>query len=158
MNVIVFGHRPFNASISYNLTTLFQDHTSERDQVYSCIVQYVLFPAFTGHSHDAVEEWAFEGKTSLVESSCNVQLVTEAWVEPQFGVFNGLNSKLDYLEGLAYYNVPDAVIIDLSLSNIFPSSYRFMGKTYLFDFKAYSAFAHVLRKLICNFSSENLLK
>ena len=105
----------WSSTLFYATTSHFQDNTSQREQDYACIVQYVLFPAFTGESRDAVEEWAFEGKASSDENGHKVQLVTEAWVEPQFGVFSELNPSLEYLEGLAYHCVPDAVRVSMMI-------------------------------------------
>ena len=86
----------------------------ETDHFYTCIIQYVLFPPYHQHSDldrtvDAIGDWEIEGKLSLARKKQKLNVVTEVWAEPQFGILMDLNSELKYLEGLQYNEVPHAV-------------------------------------------------
>lgn len=86
----------------------------ETDHFYTCIIQYVLFPPYHQPSDldravDAIGDWEIEGKLSLARKKQKLNVVTEVWAEPQFGILTDLNSELKYLEGLQYNEVPHAV-------------------------------------------------
>ena len=53
---------------------------------------------------DAEEDWAYDA-----HKSPKLQVVTEVWVEPQFGIVTGVGAKFKYVEGLEYHGVPKAV-------------------------------------------------
>ena len=62
-------------------------------------------------SEDSVVDWPYEGKRKF-------NMVTEVWAEPQLGRLTDLNSELEYLEGLQYNEVPNAVSFLYQLSYI----------------------------------------
>lgn len=91
-----------------------KDHLRETDHFYTCIIQYVLFPPYHQHSDldrtvDAIGGWEIEGKLSLARKKQKLNVVTEVWAEPQFGILTDLNSELKYLKGLQYNEVPHAI-------------------------------------------------
>lgn len=77
---------------------------------FSCIVQYVLFPPHSvlwgeGELCSGSEE---EIEADL-ESETELQMVTEVWIEPQFGVVKSSNPRICYLTNKPYYDLADAV-------------------------------------------------
>lgn len=80
------------------------------DTSFSCVVQYVLFPPHSAHwgegefyssSEDDVEP------ESDMESE--LQMVTEVWIEPQYGFIRTNGSRIGYLNGKPYYELADMV-------------------------------------------------
>ncbi|XP_048580524.1 KICSTOR complex protein SZT2 isoform X3 [Nematostella vectensis] len=89
---------------------------------YPCLIQYVMFPPYTRPAGSAVEEWVDEGKPHSPESERKLQMVTEVWIEPQFGVIHEPSS--DTLDGLRYFEVPQA---------IFENDYYYVSALLTFD-------------------------
>lgn len=80
------------------------------DTSFSCVVQYVLFPPHSAHwgegelcssSDEDVEP------ESDVESE--LQMVTEVWIEPQYGFVKTNSHRISYLNGKPYYDLADVV-------------------------------------------------
>jgi len=86
-----------------------QDKTSPNNKPYSCIVQYVMFPPYCKPSADAVKDWVDGTQSPMPEVEEKLQMVTEVWIEPQFGVITSEEEAIQYLNGLQYYDVPQAV-------------------------------------------------
>lgn len=79
----------------------------------SCVVQYVLFPP---HStwlserdiHSGSEDEA-EPESELVDSE--LQMVTEVWIEPQYGNVQTNSDRLKYMNNIPYYEIAEVVSI-----------------------------------------------
>lgn len=74
-----------------------------------------MFPPYSKPAGDAVKDWVDGGQAPSQDIGGNLQMVTEVWIEPQFGVINCEEKPLKYLDGLKYYEVPQAVSKDRSL-------------------------------------------
>ncbi|GFR12271.1 KICSTOR complex protein SZT2 [Trichonephila clavata] len=71
-----------------------------------CVVQYIIFPPHTNTTvKDSISE---EDDTELTEADGELQLITECWIEPQYGV-TVMPSELEYLNGLKYEEIPLAL-------------------------------------------------
>ncbi|KFM65400.1 Protein SZT2, partial [Stegodyphus mimosarum] len=71
-----------------------------------CVVQYIMFPPHTNTTlKDSISE---EDDTELTEADGELQLITECWVEPQYGI-SVLPSKLNYLNGLTFEEISQAI-------------------------------------------------
>ncbi|XP_076462664.1 KICSTOR complex protein SZT2-like isoform X2 [Babylonia areolata] len=55
------------------------------DEHQTCVVQYILFPPHSKTSRDSVSEEDMD-EMETTEDDREIQIVTECWVEPQFGV------------------------------------------------------------------------
>lgn len=76
----------------------------------SCVVQYVLFPPHSswwgeGEPHSGSEEEAEPD----IELDYELQMVTEVWIEPQFGNVQTDSPRLRYMNNRPYYEIADAV-------------------------------------------------
>lgn len=78
----------------------------------SCIVQYVLFPP-----HDAT---AYEDFHSVSEdeqeqdSETELQIVTEVWIEPQYGIVAPTSrAQIKYMEEKYYYELSEKVLVQI---------------------------------------------
>lgn len=70
-----------------------------------------MFPPYSKPTASAVEDWVDEGKATSPDNNQKLQMVTEVWIEPQFGVIVSDNKALQYLNGLQYFEVPQAVSV-----------------------------------------------
>ncbi|XP_020912267.1 KICSTOR complex protein SZT2 isoform X2 [Exaiptasia diaphana] len=100
------------------------DKTSKSGKTYSCIVQYVMFPPYSKPAGDAVKDWVDGGQAPSQDTGGNLQMVTEVWIEPQFGVIDCKEKSLQYLDGLQYYEVPQA---------IFEADYKYVSAFLTFE-------------------------
>ncbi|XP_054994514.1 KICSTOR complex protein SZT2 [Sorex araneus] len=80
------------------------------DERHTCVVQYILFPPHSTSTKDSfstdddndVEVEALEGDSEL-------NLVTEVWVEPQYGHVGPGPESWRHLRGLTYSEIPQAL-------------------------------------------------
>lgn len=80
------------------------------DERHTCVVQYILFPPHSTSTKDSfstdddndVEVEALEGDSEL-------NLVTEVWVEPQYGHVGPGSESWKHLWGLTYSEIPRAL-------------------------------------------------
>ncbi|GFT28929.1 KICSTOR complex protein SZT2 [Nephila pilipes] len=71
-----------------------------------CVVQYIIFPPHTNTTvKDSISE---EDDTELTEADGELQLITECWIEPQYGV-TAMPPELEYLNALKYEEIPLAL-------------------------------------------------
>lgn len=72
---------------------------------YPCVVQYLLFPPHTNTTFkDSISE---EEDIESPEADGELQLITECWVEPQYGKIS--SSELKHLNGLSYKEISQAI-------------------------------------------------
>ncbi|XP_066247487.1 KICSTOR complex protein SZT2-like [Euwallacea similis] len=78
------------------------------DSNASCVVQYVLFPPYYNWGDDF-----FSGSDEEVEPvsdmEAELQMITEVWVEPQYGKVLPSNSTISYFNDKNYYQIAEAI-------------------------------------------------
>nr|XP_022914806.1 KICSTOR complex protein SZT2-like isoform X1 [Onthophagus taurus] len=73
----------------------------------SCIVQYVLFPPHDALAYDAD---SFSEDEQEGETDTELQIVTEVWIEPQYGTVEvNQSSRVQYMENKYYYELSDEI-------------------------------------------------
>lgn len=80
------------------------------DSNSSCTVQYVLFPPHSswwgeGDAHSGSDD---DGDVEP-EIDCELQMVTEVWIEPQNGRVSTTSPRLNYMNNKAYYEIAEEV-------------------------------------------------
>ncbi|CAH0562057.1 unnamed protein product [Brassicogethes aeneus] len=89
------------------------------DQTSSCVVQYVLFPphcAWCGG--DDFYSGSDEENDMSSELDSEMQLVTEVWIEPQYGKVLPSDPRISYMDNKHYYEIADVICrIDLQCIN-----------------------------------------
>ncbi|GIY29629.1 KICSTOR complex protein SZT2 [Caerostris extrusa] len=71
-----------------------------------CVVQYIIFPPHTNTTvKDCISE---EDDTELTEADGELQLITECWIEPQYGIAI-MPPETEYLNGLKFEELPSAI-------------------------------------------------
>lgn len=77
----------------------------------SCVVQYVLFPP---HSTWLGERDNCSGSEEDVdpesELDYKLQMVTEVWIEPQYGNVETNSDRIKYMNNIPYYEIAEMVI------------------------------------------------
>lgn len=75
----------------------------------SCVVQYVLFPPYYNWGDDFLSG-SDEEVEPASELDAELQMITEVWIEPQYGrVVPSSNSRINYFNNTNYYQIADAV-------------------------------------------------
>nr|CAH7745694.1 unnamed protein product [Callosobruchus chinensis] len=74
----------------------------------TCIVQYVLFPPHCWLGDD-IHSGSDEDNEQSSESEAELQIVTEVWIEPQYGKVVPNNPRISYIDNKAYYEIADAI-------------------------------------------------
>ncbi|KAK3794564.1 hypothetical protein RRG08_003713 [Elysia crispata] len=81
----------------------------EDPPMHTCVVQYIVFPPHTKIIDDSVSE-EDQGDTGvLTEADAEVQIVTECWLEPQYGVCCNNTAERQHFNGLNYMDIAKAV-------------------------------------------------
>lgn len=70
----------------------------------TCVVQYILFPPSVKNTRGSVSEDDME-EGELPEADGELQIVTECWVEPQYGISVNNPIERKHLDGLAYKEI-----------------------------------------------------
>ncbi|KAK7100732.1 hypothetical protein V1264_023626 [Littorina saxatilis] len=93
------------------------------DEHQTCVVQYIVFPPHTKTSRDSVSEEDMD-EMETTEADGEVQIVTECWVEPQFGFCINNTPERLHFEGLtnvalsnAFFDVDYECISSLTTFN-----------------------------------------
>lgn len=82
------------------------------DPTSACLVQYVVFPPHCAWITDEVfSESEDENEQSASDSEPELQMVTEVWIEPQYGKVIPSNSRIGYIDNKYYFDIADAVSI-----------------------------------------------
>lgn len=76
----------------------------------TCVVQYVLFPPHSAWFTDDMYSGSEEDNDRSSENEIDLQMVTEVWIEPQYGKVIPDNSKISYIDNRSYYEIADSVI------------------------------------------------
>ncbi|XP_030748432.1 LOW QUALITY PROTEIN: KICSTOR complex protein SZT2-like [Sitophilus oryzae] len=74
----------------------------------SCVVQYVLFPPHYNWGDDYYSG-SEDDTEPISDMDAELQLVTEVWIEPQYGTVLPRNSRINYINGKNYYEIADAI-------------------------------------------------
>ncbi|CAH1982611.1 unnamed protein product [Acanthoscelides obtectus] len=74
----------------------------------TCIVQYVLFPPHCCLGDD-IYSGSEEDNEQSSDSEAELQMVTEVWIEPQYGKVVPNNPRISYIDNKAYYEIADAI-------------------------------------------------
>lgn len=98
------------AHSSSGIVTMVLELTMEPN-ASSCVVQYVLFPPHSTwvggrDNHSGSEEDA----DAECEFDYELQMVTEVWIEPQYGNVQTQSDRLKYMNNIPYYEIAEVVI------------------------------------------------
>ncbi|XP_055884389.1 KICSTOR complex protein SZT2-like isoform X4 [Biomphalaria glabrata] len=82
------------------------EEASEDDSsnIHACVVQYIIFPPHTRSTDDSLSE-DDRDDTETTEADGEVQIVTECWVEPQYGVCCNNTPERQHFNGLTYLDI-----------------------------------------------------
>lgn len=76
----------------------------------SCVVQYVLFPPHRAWWADDTYSGSEDENDLEADCETELQMVTEVWIEPQFGtVVPSTNPRISYMNHKHYYELADVV-------------------------------------------------
>uniref|UniRef100_A0A2C9KFZ7 KICSTOR complex protein SZT2 n=1 Tax=Biomphalaria glabrata TaxID=6526 RepID=A0A2C9KFZ7_BIOGL len=90
------------------------EEASEDDSsnIHACVVQYIIFPPHTRSTDDSSDDYLFRSlseddrdDTETTEADGEVQIVTECWVEPQYGVCCNNTPERQHFNGLTYLDI-----------------------------------------------------
>ncbi|XP_059140197.1 KICSTOR complex protein SZT2-like isoform X3 [Physella acuta] len=81
--------------------------SQEDDNLHTCVIQYIIFPPHVNAIDDSLSEDE-QDETESTEADGEVQLVTECWVEPQYGVCCNNTPERQHFNGLTYLNLAKA--------------------------------------------------
>lgn len=74
-----------------------------------CVLQFVLFPPHRCvQLREGVQDESVESD-AVRDSKGELQIATEIWIEPQWGVASENEKDLKYVEGMKYYEIPAKV-------------------------------------------------
>lgn len=82
------------------------------DPYASCLVQYVLFPVNYSESNGWGEDsnsCSDDDNNKDCDGEAELQLVTEVWIEPQFGKVQTTNKRITYFNDKYYYEIANMV-------------------------------------------------
>lgn len=80
------------------------------DTSFNCVVQYVLFPPHNAHwSEGDLYSSSDEDVEPDSDLESELQMVTEVWIEPQYGVVRTNNPRISYFNGKTYCDLADVV-------------------------------------------------
>lgn len=75
----------------------------------TCIVQYVLFPPHCAWVSDEFFSESEDENDQSSDSEIELQMVTEVWIEPQYGKVVPSNSGIGYIDNKYYLEIAEAV-------------------------------------------------
>ncbi|XP_064625448.1 KICSTOR complex protein SZT2-like [Lineus longissimus] len=81
------------------------------EETHGCVVQYIIFPPHvTTHQRESIsEDELLDDNFETTEADGELQIVTECWIEPQYGIVTNSTPERSYLEGLRYWEIPYAI-------------------------------------------------
>ncbi|CAH1251154.1 Hypp9011 [Branchiostoma lanceolatum] len=87
-------------------------HASDSEGgVFSCFLQYVLFPPHTCTTKDSVTSISTDDdELETTEADGELQIIVECWIEPQCGVVINSPVQQRHLESLEYQDIPQALL------------------------------------------------
>ncbi|XP_018578793.1 KICSTOR complex protein SZT2 isoform X1 [Anoplophora glabripennis] len=84
----------------------------------TCVVQYVLFPPHRAWLSDDLYSGSEEENEQSSDVESEMQIVTEVWIEPQYGKVLPSNPRISYIDHKHYYEIADVISkIDLQCIN-----------------------------------------
>ncbi|XP_050400458.2 KICSTOR complex protein SZT2 [Patella vulgata] len=101
--------------------------TVEYENCSKCVVQYVIFPPHVKTTRDSVSEDDIE-EMETTEADFELQIVTECWVEPQYGVCVNNTPECKHLDGLK---------ADQMAKAFFPVDYECISSLVTYDHLVY---------------------
>ncbi|XP_017776135.1 PREDICTED: protein SZT2-like [Nicrophorus vespilloides] len=75
----------------------------------SCVIQYVLFPPHSAWWMERASSGGGSEEENESDSDSLSQIVTEVWIEPQFGSVISNSSRVSYMDGKRYYELADVI-------------------------------------------------
>ncbi|XP_078582766.1 KICSTOR complex protein SZT2-like isoform X1 [Branchiostoma floridae x Branchiostoma japonicum] len=79
--------------------------------IFSCFLQYVLFPPHTCTTKDSVTSISTDDdELETTEADGELQIIVECWIEPQCGVVINSPAQQRHLDGLEYQDIPQALL------------------------------------------------
>ncbi|BFY99733.1 hypothetical protein BsWGS_02773 [Bradybaena similaris] len=78
----------------------------DSSDIQTCVVQYIIFPPHIKAIDDSLSE--DDQETETTEADSEVQIVTECWVEPQYGVCCNNTPERQHFNGLTYLDIAKA--------------------------------------------------
>ncbi|ESO95892.1 hypothetical protein LOTGIDRAFT_144381, partial [Lottia gigantea] len=91
---------------------------NEDDNCCKCVVQYVIFPPHTKTTRESISE-DDEEEMETMEADGEIQIVTECWTEPQYGVCKNNTPERKHLDGLKSDQIAHAVSFVHSFLNFY---------------------------------------
>lgn len=79
------------------------------DMNATCVVQYVLFPPHRAWVSDDLYSGSEEENEQSSDVESEMQIVTEVWIEPQYGRVLPSNPRISYIDHKHYYEIADVV-------------------------------------------------
>ncbi|CAG9828371.1 unnamed protein product [Diabrotica balteata] len=79
------------------------------DTCSTCIVQYVLFPAHYANVCDESYSGSDDENEQSSDNEAELQMVTEVWIEPQYGTVVPNNSRISYADNKHYFEIANAI-------------------------------------------------
>ncbi|KAJ8966990.1 hypothetical protein NQ317_011191 [Molorchus minor] len=84
----------------------------------SCVVQYVLFPPHCAWLNDELYSGSEEDNEQSTDIETEMQMVTEVWIEPQYGKVVPIYPRINYMDNRHYYEIADMICeLDLQCIN-----------------------------------------
>ncbi|PVD23412.1 hypothetical protein C0Q70_16681 [Pomacea canaliculata] len=103
----------------------YKEHSEDEHQ--TCVLQYIVFPPHNKTSVDSVSEEDTD-EMETTEADGEVQIVTECWIEPQFGVCVNNTPERLHFEGLTATELAKA---------FFPVDYECISSLTTFNYLTY---------------------
>ncbi|XP_056646993.1 KICSTOR complex protein SZT2-like isoform X1 [Diorhabda sublineata] len=75
----------------------------------TCIVQYVLFPPHCANVSEELCSGSEEDNEQSTDLEAELQMVTEVWIEPQYGKVVPSNPRITYADNKHYFELADAI-------------------------------------------------
>ncbi|KAJ8945629.1 hypothetical protein NQ314_009160 [Rhamnusium bicolor] len=73
----------------------------------TCVIQYVLFPPHCAWLSEDMYSGSDEENEQSPEIEAEMQIVTEVWIEPQYGRVIPSNPRINYMDNKHYYEIAD---------------------------------------------------
>nr|XP_023016879.1 KICSTOR complex protein SZT2-like [Leptinotarsa decemlineata] len=92
----------------------------EMEPSATCVVQYVLFPPHWAYScnDDEAYSGSDDDNEQSSENEAELQMITEVWIEPQYGKVVPSSPRISYTDDKHYYEIADVIYtVDLQCIN-----------------------------------------
>ncbi|KAG5885699.1 hypothetical protein JTB14_002313 [Gonioctena quinquepunctata] len=75
----------------------------------TCVVQYVLFPPHCAYPSDDTYSGSEEDNEQSSDFEAELQMVTEVWIEPQYGKVVPTNPRIAFTHNKPYFEIADMI-------------------------------------------------